>query len=128
MNNLKNLRGTTDLLPEQLKKWQNVENIIKEQLLRAHVREIRTPIIEMTELFVRGIGEGTDVVNKEMYTFVDRGERSCTLRPEGTASVARAFVNNGNLNGTFNKLWYICLLYTSPSPRDSRKSRMPSSA
>ena len=81
MKNLKNLRGTTDLLPEQLKKWQNVEKIIKEQLLRAHVREIRTPIIEMTELFVRGIGEGTD-----------------------------------------------CLLYTSPSPRDRVRSRMPSSA
>ena len=121
MNNLKTLRGTTDLLPEQLKKWQNVENIIKEQLLRAHVREIRTPIIEMTELFVRGIGEGTDVVNKEMYTFVDRGERSCTLRPEGTASVARAFVNNGNLKGTFNKLWYMGPMFRYERPQAGRQ-------
>ena len=121
MNNLKNLRGTTDLLPEQLKKWQNVENIIKEQLLRANVREIRTPIIEMTELFVRGIGEGTDVVNKEMYTFVDRGERSCTLRPEGTASVARAYVNNGNLSGTFNKLWYMGPMFRYERPQAGRQ-------
>ena len=121
MNNLKNLRGTTDLLPEQLKKWQNVENIIKEQLLRAHVREIRTPIIEMTELFVRGIGEGTDVVNKEMYTFVDRGERSCTLRPEGTASVARAVVNNGDLKGTFNKLWYMGPMFRYERPQAGRQ-------
>ena len=77
MNNLKNLRGTTDLLPEQLKKWQNVENIIKEQLLRAHVKEIRTPILEMTEPFVRGIGEnnyanlGTDDYTDAVNTIVD---------------------------------------------------------
>ena len=121
MNNLKNLRGTTDLLPDQLTKWQNVENIIKEQLLRAHVREIRTPIIEMTELFVRGIGEGTDVVNKEMYTFLDRGERSCTLRPEGTASVARAIVNNGNLKGTLNKLWYMGPMFRYERPQAGRQ-------
>ena len=95
MNNFKNLRGTTDLLPSQLIKWQNVEKIIKEQLSRASIKEIRTPILEMTELFERGIGEGTDVVSKEMYTFLDRGKRSCTLRPEGTASVARALIQNG---------------------------------
>ena len=120
MNNLKNLRGTTDLLPEHLTKWQNVENIIKDQLLRSHVREIRTPIIEMTELFIRGIGEGTDVVNKEMYTFLDRGERSCTLRPEGTASVARAIVNNGSLKGT-NKLWYMGPMFRYERPQAGRQ-------
>ena len=102
MNNLKNLRGTVDLLPDQLIKWQNVEKIVLEQLARASINEIRTPILEMTDLFIRGFGEGTDVVSKEMYTFIDRGERSCTLRP--------------------------CLLYTSPSPRDVEESRMPSSA
>ena len=73
MNNLKNLRGTVDLLPEQLIKWQNVEKILLEQLFRASIKEIRTPILEPTELFLRGIGEGTDVVSKEMYTFLDRG-------------------------------------------------------
>ena len=94
MNNLKNLRGTVDLLPDQLIKWQNVEKIVLEQLARASINEIRTPILEMTELFIRGIGEGTDVGSKEMYTFIDRGERSCTLRPEGTASGARALIQN----------------------------------
>ena len=112
MNNLKNLRGTVDLLPDQLIKWQNVEKIVLEQLSRASIKEIRTPILEMTELFTRGIGEGTDVVSKEMYTFLDRGERSCTLRAEGTASVARALIQNGISSNP-------CLLYTSPSPRDS---------
>ena len=71
MNNLKNLRGTVDLLPDQLIKWQNVEKIVLEQLSRASIKEIRTPILEMTELFIRGSGEGTDVVSKELYTFLD---------------------------------------------------------
>ena len=79
MNNLKNLRGTVDLLPKQLIKWQNVEKILLEQLSRASIKEIRTPILEMTELFIRGIGEGTDVVSKEMYTFLDRGGRDLAL-------------------------------------------------
>ena len=121
MNNLKNLRGTIDLLPEQLIKWQNVEKIIKQQLFRASVKEIRTPIIEMTELFVRGIGDGTDVVNKEMYTFSDRGERSCTLRPEGTASVARAIINNGNSKGSNHKLWYMGPMFRYERPQTGRQ-------
>ena len=121
MNNLKTLRGTIDLLPEQLIKWQNVERIIKEQLLRASVKEIRTPIIEMTELFIRGIGEGTDVVNKEMYTFTDRGKRSCTLRPEGTASVARAIINNGGINGSPHKLWYMGPMFRYERPQAGRQ-------
>ena len=79
MNNLKNLRGTVDLLPDQLIKWQNVEKILLEQLARASIKEIRTPILEMTELFIRGIGEGTDVVSKDMYTFLDRGENPALL-------------------------------------------------
>ena len=69
MNNLKNLRGTVDLLPDQLIKWQNVEKILLEQLSRASIKEIRTPILEMTELFVRGIGDGTDVVSKETVSY-----------------------------------------------------------
>ncbi len=121
MNNLKNLRGTFDLLPEKLTKWQNVEEIIKTQLLRASVREIRTPIIEMTELFIRGIGEGTDVVNKEMYTFTDRGNRSCTLRPEGTASVARAIINDGNLQNSQNKFWYMGPMFRYERPQAGRQ-------
>jgi len=79
LNNLKNLRGTVDLLPDQLIKWQNVKKILLEQLARASIKEIRTPILEMTELFKRGIGEGTDVVSKEMYTFLDKGETFGTI-------------------------------------------------
>ena len=121
MNNLKNLRGTVDLLPDQLIKWQNVEKILIEQLSRASVKEIRTPILEMTELFVRGIGEGTDVVSKEMYTFLDRGERACTLRPEGTASVVRALIQNGMSTNPFQKLWYMGPMFRYERPQAGRQ-------
>ena len=121
MNNLKNLRGTVDLLPEHLIKWQNVEKIILDQLSRASIKEIRTPILEMTELFIRGIGEGTDVVSKEMYTFTDRGERSCTLRPEGTASVARALIQNGMSSNPLQKLWYMGPMFRYERPQAGRQ-------
>ena len=121
MNNFKNLRGTVDLIPDHLIKWQNVEKIIREQLFRSSVREIRTPIIEMTELFIRGIGEGSDVVTKEMYTFMDKGERSCTLRPEGTASVARAFINNRMSANPYQKLWYMGPMFRYERPQAGRQ-------
>ncbi len=121
MNNLRNLRGTVDLLPNQLIKWQNVEKIILEQLSRSSIKEIRTPILEMTELFIRGIGEGTDVVSKEMYTFLDRGERSCTLRPEGTASVARALIQNGISSNPLQKLWYMGPMFRYERPQAGRQ-------
>ena len=122
MDNLKNLRGTVDLFPDQLIKWQNVEKILLEQLSRASIKEIRTPILEMTELFIRGIGEGTDVVSKEMYTFIDKGERSCTLRPEGTASVARALIQSGMLsNHPLQKLWYMGPMFRYERPQAGRQ-------
>ena len=121
MNNLKNLRGTVDLLPDQLIKWQNVEKILLEQLSRSSIKEIRTPILEMTELFIRGIGEETDVVSKEMYTFLDRGERSCTLRPEGTASVARALIQNGISSNPLQKLWYMGPMFRYERPQAGRQ-------
>ena len=108
-------------MPDQLIKWQNVESILREQLQRSSVREIRTPIIEMTELFERGIGEATDVVSKEMYTFLDRGERSCTLRPEGTASVVRAIINNGLSGNLFQKLWYMGPMFRYERPQAGRQ-------
>ena len=77
-----------DLLPEHTPLWQWLEARARLHFRRAGVSEIRTPLLEVTELFARGIGEATDVVGKEMYSFLDRGERSCTLRPEGTASLA----------------------------------------
>ena len=121
MNNLKNLRGTVDLLPDQLIKWQKVEKILLEQLSRSSIKEIRTPILEMTELFIRGIGEETDVVSKEMYTFLDRGERSCTLRPEGTASVARALIQNGISSNPLQKLWYMGPMFRYERPQAGRQ-------
>ncbi len=121
MNNLKNLRGTVDLLPDQLIKWQNVEKILLEQLSRSSIKEIRTPILEMTELFIRGIGQETDVVSKEMYTFLDRGERSCTLRPEGTASVARALIQNGIPSNPLQKLWYMGPMFRYERPQAGRQ-------
>ena len=121
MNKIKNLRGTVDLFPDQLVKWQNVEKILIDQLSRASIKEIRTPILEMTELFIRGIGEGTDVVSKEMYTFLDRGERSCTLRPEGTASVARALIQNGISSQPLQKLWYMGPMFRYERPQAGRQ-------
>ena len=83
-------RGTKDILPDTVEQWRHVEKVIRELCARDGYHEIRTPIFEHTELFLRGIGETTDVVEKEMYTFADRGERSLTLRPENTPSVVPA--------------------------------------
>jgi histidyl-tRNA synthetase len=87
-------RGTKDILPAEARDWRYVENIIRGICSVYNYQEIRTPIFEHTELFLRGIGEATDVVDKEMYTFLDRGKRSITLRPENTASAVRAFVEH----------------------------------
>ncbi|KQO01383.1 histidine--tRNA ligase [Paenibacillus algorifonticola] len=102
------LPGTQDMLPSSIDSWQFVEQKAREICRRFNFREIRTPIFEATELFQRGVGETTDVVEKEMYTFTDRGNRSVTLRPEGTAGVVRAFVEN-KLYGEpdLTKLYYI---------------------
>ena len=87
-------RGTQDILPGQSEKWQKIEGIIRDLCHVYRYKEIRTPIFEQTELFQRSVGETTDVVQKEMYTFEDRGGRSLTLRPEGTASTVRAYVEH----------------------------------
>ena len=120
MTSFKNLRGTVDLLPDQITKWQNVEEIIRQQMLRNSIKEIRTPILEATELFIRGIGGSTDVVSKEMYTFIDRGDRSCTLRPEGTASVVRAVIDKLSAN-PFHKLWYMGPMFRYERPQAGRQ-------
>jgi len=100
--------GTQDILPVQSAKWQRVEAIARELCRRFGFGEIRTPVFETTELYQRGVGETTDIVEKEMYTFIDRGERSVTLRPEGTAGVVRAYVEN-KLYGEpdVSKLYYM---------------------
>lgn len=100
-------KGTRDLLPTDTVKWQNVENKIKTVLENYAFNEVRIPVFENTELFLRGVGETTDVVQKEMYTFKDKGDRSITLRPEGTAGVVRAYIENGMASlPTPVKLWY----------------------
>ncbi|MCL1954063.1 MAG: ATP phosphoribosyltransferase regulatory subunit, partial [Firmicutes bacterium] len=90
-------KGTHDILPYDSYKWQYIEDKARQIAHRFGAFEIRTPIFEYTEVFLRNIGEGTDIVSKEMYTFLDKGERSITLKPEGTAAVVRSFVQN-NLN------------------------------
>src|SRR3954469_13369411 len=102
-------RGTADILPAESWKWQTVERIACDTAALYHFAEIRTPVFEHTELFHRGVGEASDIVNKEMYTFDDRGGRSITLRPEGTAGVVRAVIENGLVNapGTRLKGFYL---------------------
>ena len=121
MEKLQSLRGMVDLLPEQTALWQQVEAVAREQFRRAGVQEIRTPILEVTELFCRGIGEATDVVGKEMYTFLDRGERSCTLRPEGTASVVRAAIQHGLASQGSQRLWYGGPMFRYERPQAGRQ-------
>jgi histidyl-tRNA synthetase len=89
-------RGTQDILPTESKKWRYIERRLEELMTLYNYEELRTPIFESTELFARGVGDSTDVVQKEMYTFKDKGDRSITLRPEGTASVVRSYIENKN--------------------------------
>jgi histidyl-tRNA synthetase len=114
-------KGTQDLLPGNVEKWQYLENTARELCRRFNFREIRTPIFEATELFERGVGETTDIVEKEMYTFLDKGNRSMTLRPEGTAGVVRAYVEN-KLYGEpdINKLYYIGPMFRYERPQAGR--------
>ena len=110
-----------DLLPEVLQRWQAVEQAARESFQRSGFGEIRTPLLESTDLFCRGIGEATDVVGKEMYSFSDRGGRSCTLRPEGTASVVRAALQQGLLSQGPQKLWYSGPMFRYERPQAGRQ-------
>ncbi len=110
-------KGTKDVLPQESFKWQYIENVARRVASSFNVQEIRTPTFEHTEVFLRGVGETTDIVNKEMYTFNDKGNRSITLKPEGTAGVARAFIENGLVSSALpQKLYYItqCFRYERP--------------
>ncbi len=110
-------KGTQDILPKESARWQRAESIMRELCAQYGFKEIRTPVFEHTEVFVRGVGETTDVVTKEMYTFEDKGGRSVTLRPEGTAGIVRSFVENGLFNEALpQKLYYMiqCFRYEKP--------------
>ncbi|MEX0269591.1 histidine--tRNA ligase [Leptolyngbyaceae cyanobacterium UHCC 1019] len=122
MGSIQATRGTRDILPEEVRYWQQIEAAAREILGRAAYQEIRTPIFEQTNLFERGIGEATDVVGKEMYTFKDRGDRSITLRPEGTAGVVRSFIEHSlNAQGGVQRLWYCGSMFRYERPQAGRQ-------
>lgn len=114
-------RGTSDILPGEARLWQTIEATVRDVMRAFGYGEIRTPVFEHTELFQRGVGETTDIVEKQMYTFEDRGGRSLTLRPEGTAPVVRAFVQHRLGGGTLpQKLWYCQPMFRYERPQAGR--------
>ena len=114
-------KGTKDVLPSDSYKWHYLENTAREVARIFGIKEIRTPTFEHTELFLRGVGDTTDIVNKEMYTFEDKGKRSITLKPEGTAGVARAFIENGLISSAMPlKMYYITPVFRYERPQAGR--------
>ncbi|HEX2549876.1 MAG TPA: ATP phosphoribosyltransferase regulatory subunit, partial [Gammaproteobacteria bacterium] len=115
-NVIKAIRGMNDILPSETILWQLAEKVMREVLQSFGFQEIRFPILEKTELFQRTIGEVTDIVEKEMYTFLDRNNESLTLRPEGTAGCVRAGIEHGLFYNQVQRLWYTgpCFRYERP--------------
>lgn len=118
----KSIRGTRDILPEEARKWQYLEKVAREIFQKYGYEEIRTPIFEVTELFQRSIGDDTDIVTKEMYTFLDKKGRSLTLRPEGTAGIIRAVIeNNLYRQKRITRLYYLGPMYRYERPQKGRQ-------
>jgi histidyl-tRNA synthetase len=117
---LKAIRGMNDILPEATATWRFLETVVCDVVESYGYREIRLPILEHTELFRRSIGEATDIVEKEMYTFADRNDESLTLRPEATASMVRAGITNGLLHNQKQKLWTSCPMFRYEKPQKGR--------
>ena len=120
MANIQAIRGMHDILPEQTPLWQYAEKTIREVLASYGYSEIRLPIVEKTELFKRSIGEVTDIVEKEMYSFEDRNGDALTLRPEGTAGCLRACLEHGLLHNQIQRLWYYGPMYRHERPQKGR--------
>jgi histidyl-tRNA synthetase len=118
--NIQAIRGMNDYLPEETALWQRIEGILKQVLSGYGYSEIRLPIVEQTPLFKRAIGEVTDVVEKEMYTFDDRNGESLTLRPEGTAGCVRAGIEHGLLYNQEQRLWYVGPMFRYERPQKGR--------
>ncbi len=118
--NLQSVRGMRDILPEQSASWQYIESIARELFTSYGYNELRSPIIESTDLFKRSIGDTTDIVEKEMYTFDDRNGDSLTLRPEGTASTVRAGIQHGLFHNQQQRLWYIGPMFRHERPQKGR--------
>ncbi|CAN1211437.1 histidine--tRNA ligase [Tumidithrix helvetica PCC 7403] len=122
MSSIQASRGTRDILAPEIYDWQHLEAVARRILAQAAYTEIRTPSFEATELFARGIGETTDIVGKEMYTFVDKGDRSLTLRPEGTAGAVRAFIEHKLFaQGGVQRLWYTGAMFRYERPQAGRQ-------
>ncbi len=118
--NIQAIRGMRDILPDQTPLWQYLEDRVREVLQSYGYREIRMPSLEMTELFSRSIGEATDIVEKEMYTFEDRNGDSLTLRPEGTAGCVRAGIENGLFHNQVQRFWYQGPMFRHERPQKGR--------
>ncbi len=119
-NKIQSIRGMNDLLPENSPLWQFVEETMRSTVRGYGYHEIRMPVVEKTDLFKRSIGEVTDIVEKEMYTFEDRNGESLTLRPEGTAGCVRAMVENSLLRGQTQRLWYMGPMFRHERPQRGR--------
>lgn len=120
-NMIKAITGTKDILPVDISKWHHLEKLLRETFQLFNYKEIRTPIFEETALFARGIGEETDIVSKEMYTFKDRSETSITLRPENTAGVVRSYIEHSlGAQQSLNKLYYIGPMFRQERPQAGR--------
>jgi len=121
MEKIQSLKGTYDILPKDSAKWQYIENKIQQICKNFGYEEIRVPVFEYTDLFARGVGDTTDIVQKEMYTFRDKGDRSLTLRPEGTAGVVRSVLQHSLLAGALPlKLYYLITCYRNEKPQAGR--------
>ena len=119
---IRKIKGTEDIMPKDVYKWQFVEDVMRQQAESFGYKEVRTPVFEQTSLFSRGVGETTDVVQKEMYTFSTKGDASITLRPEGTAGAARAFLEHGVQNdGLPSKQYYLITCYRYEKPQAGRQ-------
>jgi len=119
---LRNIKGTKDLLPDETKKWRWIESNIHQLMCSYGYGEIRTPVFENTDLFIRGIGDGTDIVSKEMYSWTDQGKKNLTLRPELTAPVVRSYIqHNMQSLGPITRLYYIDSLFRRERPQAGRQ-------
>ena len=121
------VKGTKDILPEESPKWRYIESIIHELAAEYNYREVRTPVFEETQLFARGVGEYTDIVTKEMYTFLDKGETSLTLKPELTAPVVRSYIQH-HYDQTYplSKLYYLTPLFRQERRNTRKRMSKPS--
>lgn len=121
MKPLQAIRGMRDILTDETPRWQHLEQVVQNTLEQYGFQEIRLPIVEKTELFTRGIGDNTDIVSKEMYTFADRNEDLLTLRPEGTAGTVRAGMEHGLFYNQTQRLWYKGPMFRHERPQKGRQ-------